>query len=82
VDEHGEAICGDTMLLLFNADHANTISFVLPPPGISEASPWELVFDTAKELNGDEDPPPGETYPLQPCSMVVLQSTIPREEPL
>ena len=82
VDEHGEAIVGDTMLLLFNADHANTIPFVLPPPGIAEASPWALVFDTAKELNGDNDPPPGETYPLQPCSLVVLQSTIPREEPL
>ena len=46
VDEHGETISGDTMLLLFNADHANTIPFMLPPTA-DEGQPWELVFDTA-----------------------------------
>src|SRR5262249_38269649 len=30
VDEHGESILGNTMLLLFNADHVNEIDFVLP----------------------------------------------------
>jgi len=76
VDEHGESISGDTMLLLFNADHANTIPFVLPP---ADTEPWELVFDTAIE-NGEESPPLGETYSLQPCSVVVLKSHIPVKE--
>jgi glycogen operon protein len=35
VDDRGEAIRGDTILLLFNADHANTIPFALPSPGDS-----------------------------------------------
>ena len=46
VDEHGEPIVGDTMLLLFNADHANTIPFTFPKP--DDGEPWELVFDTAR----------------------------------
>ncbi len=77
VDDHGEAICGDTMLLMFNADHANTIPFVLPPPGDGE--PWELVFDTAFE-NNDDAPPLADPYPLQPCSLVVLRARIPVKE--
>ena len=46
VDEHGEPIVGDTLLLMFNADHANTIPFVFPKP--ENGNPWELVFDTAR----------------------------------
>ena len=46
VDEHGEPIVGDTMLLMFNADHANTIPFTFPKP--ENGDPWELVFDTAR----------------------------------
>ena len=50
VDDHGEPIFGDTMLLMFNADHANTIPFTFPKP--ENGDPWELVFDTARpELN-------------------------------
>jgi glycogen operon protein len=77
VDEHGESIHGDTMLLMFNADHVNTIPFVLPPP--SNGAPWELVFDTAEEASerGKEADNP---YPLQPCSLVVLQSRLDHEE--
>src|SRR5207248_1562925 len=76
VDEHGESIVGDTMLLLFNADHCNTISFVLPP---SEGNgPWELCFDTAHELDPPAEKAPNlETaYPLQPCSMAVFRSAL------
>jgi len=78
VDERGEDICGDTLLLLFNVDHANTIPFVLPPPGNDDSQPWELVFDTSVE-NGDEatlESP----YPLQPCSVVVLKSPLNKEK--
>ena len=30
VDDEGEEICGDTMLILFNADHQETVNFNLP----------------------------------------------------
>jgi hypothetical protein len=78
VDNHGEWIRGDTMLLLFNADHENTIDFVLPEVDEKDG-PWELLIDTAQE------DVPGEitvsqTYPLEFCSMVVLRSLVPNEK--
>ena len=79
VDEHGEPIVGDTMLLMFNADHANTISFTLPKP--DNGDPWALIFDTARpELTEDSAASLGPTYDLEPCSVVVLRSTVPRPE--
>ena len=36
VDEYGEPIVGDHVLLLFNADHNNTIPFTLPPGAAAE----------------------------------------------
>ena len=76
VDEHGEDVVGDTMLLLFNADHAVTIPFVLPPPGGD--NPWELVFDTARtEL--DATAQLGEKYDVEPCSMVVFRAAVEKE---
>ena len=52
VDEHGEPIVGDTMLLMFNADHANTIPFAFPKP--ENGDPWELVFDTARPASAGD----------------------------
>jgi glycogen operon protein len=79
VDEHGESICSDTILTLFNADHANTIPFVLPSTGSEDGTPWELVFDTANpELNGETEL--AAEYQLQPCSMVVFKSRLPKED--
>ncbi len=77
VDEHGENITGDTMLLLFNADHALTINFKLPPPG--EENPWELVFDTSRDGNGEGEMPK-ESYELQPVSMAVLRARSAKRE--
>ncbi|MBI2824978.1 MAG: glycogen debranching protein GlgX [Planctomycetia bacterium] len=78
VDEHGEMISGDTVLILFNADHANKIPFVLPPPGTEH--PWELLFDTARP--GVEWEPKSEaTYELDACSMAVFRSPTKTEEP-
>jgi glycogen operon protein len=78
VDDHGEWIRGDNMLLLFNADHATTIPFVLPPVETADG-PWELVFDTAEDsLDGEVSL--SDSYPLQPCSMVVLRSRAANEE--
>jgi len=75
VDEHGEAIIGDSMLLLFNADHSHCIPFTLPVP--KDTGPWELVFDTARYPLPDP-PPPGAVYDLEPCSMAVFRSAVPR----
>jgi glycogen operon protein len=72
VDDHGEWIRGDNILMLFNADHANTIPFVLPVPD-EQGEPWELIFDTAQE-DIDGEVSLGQSYPLQPCSVVVLRS--------
>jgi isoamylase len=69
VDEHGESITGDSMLLLYNADHGKPIPFKLPPTG--EQNPWQLVFDTARE-DAAEGEATKDTYELQPVSMVVF----------
>jgi glycogen operon protein len=78
VDDHGEWIRGDNMLLLFNADHATTIPFDLPPVE-NDDGPWELVFDTASD-DVESEVRPNASYPLQPCSMVVLRSRVANEE--
>jgi isoamylase len=71
IDDRGEEISGDTLLLLFNADHGSEISFVLPAQ--ADNLHWELMLDTAsEELNAPArlvDSP----YKLQPCSVVVLR---------
>jgi len=69
VDEHGERLSGDTMLLLLNQS-VDAIPFTLPDHEPEEH--WELVFDTA-------EPPPeqtrfsgGEAYPLRARSVAGL----------
>jgi glycogen operon protein len=79
VDDHGEPIFGDTVLLLFNADHANTIPFTLPES--ENGDPWELVFDTAQpELTAESCDPLGNKYDMGPCSVAVFCSKVPRPE--
>ncbi len=78
VDDRGEWIRGDNILLLFNADHANTIPFVLPKPE-EKSEPWELILDTAQE-DIDGEVSLVESYPLQPCSVVVLRSRVVNDE--
>jgi glycogen operon protein len=79
VDEHGEPIRGDTLLVLFNADHGNQISFKFPAP--ENGDPWQLEFDTARaELTKESNPPLGDTYELAPCSVAVFRSEMPRQQ--
>ena len=78
VDEQGEEITGDSMLLLFNADHGQTIPFTLPRPKIG--GEWKLVFDTARpEL--DEAATLEKAYSLEPCSLAVFAAPVERKEP-
>jgi glycogen operon protein len=71
VDTHGETIRGDTMLLLFNADHNHAIPFTLPAPGAT--SPWQLVFDTA-DPDAVWEPTLDGKYQLDTCAMAVFSS--------
>ena len=70
MDDRGERLSGDTMLLLLNQS-IEAIPFTLPEHKPDEH--WELVFDTA-------EPPPeqshfsaGQQYPLRPRSMALLR---------
>ena len=53
VNERGEPITGDTLLVLLNAE-PGSVDFMLPPahPGVG----WEVVVDTAGA--GMPEPPP------------------------
>ncbi|RIK78920.1 MAG: glycogen debranching enzyme GlgX [Planctomycetota bacterium] len=70
-DEEGEEISGDTVLILFNADHGLTIPFTLPK--IEEESPWHLVVDTFDGKPADAEFAAQTEYPLRPCSMAVFR---------
>ena len=64
---------------MFNADHANAIPFTFPKP--DNGDPWVLVFDTARpESAGTSSATAGTTYGLEPCSMAVFCSKVPRAE--
>jgi isoamylase len=79
VDEHGEPIIGDTVLVIFNADHAATIPFPFPAP--ENGDPWELVFDTARpDLTSDDEPISEASYELAPCSVALFLSKVPRPD--
>ena len=82
VDEHGATILANSMLALFNADHANTIPFVLPSVRDDE-EPWELLIDTA-EISLEAPCKTEKSHALKPCSMAVFRAPLKQieEEPL
>ena len=73
VDEYGEPIIGDHILILFNADHTLKIPFNLPP--IETGEPWQRLFDTAID-EPDGEPIKASTYDLQPVSVAVFRSPV------
>jgi glycogen operon protein len=80
MDEHGEEIHGNTILLLFNADHAMEIDFKLPE--VREGARWELVFDTYEAETPPTEPmSAGDEYHLRPVSVAVLQAWEEDSEP-
>ncbi|MEN6451014.1 MAG: hypothetical protein ABFC96_11025 [Thermoguttaceae bacterium] len=71
IDEHGDQIDGDTVLLLLNRDHADAVAFTLPPA--IEGGSWELLVDTSRN---DVEPPHavGNPYELTACSAAAFRS--------
>jgi glycogen operon protein len=71
VDERGEEISGDTLMVLFSADHANTIEYTLPR--LDERHAWEVLVDTREAITKPSNLLPGAKYGLAPCCMAVLR---------
>ncbi|MCA9068266.1 MAG: glycogen debranching enzyme GlgX, partial [Planctomycetaceae bacterium] len=71
VDEEGEEISGDTLLILFNADHTETIPFTLP--NIEENQSWQRLIDTYETKVSEDEFAEGTSYALRPCSMALFR---------
>ncbi len=76
VNEYGEPIIADHILLLFNADHGNEIPFTLPH--LQSGEPWEWLFDTSV-LKEEGKPQLSSSYALKPCSVAVLRSPVSKQ---
>ncbi|MDP3937291.1 MAG: glycogen debranching enzyme GlgX, partial [Deltaproteobacteria bacterium] len=70
VNERGERIVGDTLLILMNA-HEDPIPFILTTE--AEGLLWERVIDTRSASSTAETFSGGGTYELEGRSMVVLR---------
>ncbi|MBS1820060.1 MAG: glycogen debranching protein GlgX [Acidobacteria bacterium] len=74
LDEHGEPIIGDTLLILLNAHH-DRVSFTLPD--LDPSHKWERVFDTVDPHISPRACKPGARYPLEGRSVAVFKVTPP-----
>jgi len=72
VDERGEPIIGDTLLLLMNA-HWEAIPFTLPDTKVEHW--WQTMLDTANPDSSPHVYSGGERYDLQGRSVVLLRTT-------
>jgi len=68
IDERGNAIIGDTLLLMFNTHHEPQV-FKLPTHESKHR--WELLLDTTLS----KDYPGNEEYTMQPRSLAVFHTT-------
>jgi glycogen operon protein len=73
VDERGEPIVGDTLLLLLNAHH-EPIPFT--QPATKAEHHWEPLLDTAKSPGEAKPMAGGEKYPLEGRSLTVLGTVL------
>jgi glycogen operon protein len=71
VDERGEPLAGDTLLLLLNAHH-EPIPFTLP--AARDEHRWERLLDTAEASEDPAHLAPGDQYPLQGRSLALLRT--------
>ena len=70
VDERGEPITGDTLLVLLNA-HSDKVPFTLPP--LEADQQWQRVVDTFEAHAAERVFKPGVRYPLQGRSVAVFR---------
>jgi len=74
LNERGERIVGDTLLILLNAHH-EPIPFTLPLR--KEGQRWEKLLDTAAPDDATGPIPEDRPYPLEGRSLAVLRVTSP-----
>jgi glycogen operon protein len=77
VNERGEPITGDTLLVLLNG-HTDKVPFTLPPT--DSAPHWQRVVDTFDPHGADRLYKPGARYPLQGRSVAVFKIRSPLRE--
>jgi glycogen operon protein len=77
VDERGDRITGDTLLILLNA-HTDKVPFTLPP--LEADQQWQRLVDTIAEHTVERLFKPGIRYPLQGRSVAVFRLNPPLRE--
>jgi glycogen operon protein len=77
VDERGEPIIGDTLLILLNA-HTDEVPFRFP--ALEHDQQWQRLFDTTDAVAADPLFGGDERYPLQGRSVAVFKVTPPIRE--
>jgi isoamylase len=70
LDERGQRVVGDGLLILMNAHHEN-VSYTLPPP--PEGSVWKRMFDTKDARFSSELKPTAGSYELLGRSLAVFR---------
>jgi isoamylase len=74
VNERGEPIVGDSLLVLLNA-HSDKVPFTLPP--LDADQQWQRIIDTRDPDTADRTFKPAARYPLAGRSVVALRVTPP-----
>jgi glycogen operon protein len=74
VNERGEPITGDTLLVLLNG-HTDRVPFTLPP--LEADQQWQRMFDTFDPHGIDRNYKAGGRYPLQGRSVAVFKILAP-----
>jgi glycogen operon protein len=77
VNERGEPITGDTLLVLLNG-HTDKVPFTLPPVDLGQQ--WQRLFDTFDPHGIDKIFKAGARYPLQGRSVAAFKIFTPRLE--
>jgi glycogen operon protein len=80
VNERGEEVNGDTLLILMNGDHGAAIPFTLPP-SVGVEGRWETLLDTSNDEVEPKAYNGGMQYKVESCSLVLLRAARPTKPP-